>query len=79
MSVLGDVPPEEYDTDQLPPIRRINNIAIPFCLLHALDDPLVTWRTVAANHGLMHPRNITKTGSGNLLVLLTKRGGHVGW
>jgi predicted alpha/beta-fold hydrolase len=28
----------------------------------------------------MHPTNLTaKTGSGNLFLLLTKRGGHVGW
>lgn len=56
-----------------------HNIAIPFCVVHALDDPLVTWRSVAANGGLMHPTNLTMTGSGNLFVLLTKRGGHVGW
>lgn len=27
----------------------------------------------------MTPTNLTKTGSGNLVLLLTKRGGHVGW
>lgn len=55
-------------------------MSIPFCVVHALDDPLVTWRTVAATSGLMHPTNLTsKTGSGNLFLLLTKRGGHVGW
>jgi predicted alpha/beta-fold hydrolase len=32
---------------------------------------------VAAASGLMHPHNLT--GSGNLFLLLTKRGGHVGW
>jgi predicted alpha/beta-fold hydrolase len=79
MSALGDVPLEEYDSDQLAPTRRIHNISIPFCVIHALDDPLMTWRSVAANHGLMHPTNLTKTGSGNLFILLTKRGGHVGW
>ena len=56
-----------------------HNISIPFCVVHALDDPLVTWRSVAANDGLMHPSNLTKTGTGNLFLLLTKRGGHVGW
>jgi predicted alpha/beta-fold hydrolase len=57
-----------------------HNVSIPFCVVHALDDPLVTWRTVAANNGLMHPQNLTSlTGSGNLFILLTKRGGHVGW
>lgn len=56
-----------------------HDVAIPFCVVHALDDPLVTWRSVAANDGLMHPSNLTATGSGNLFLLLTKRGGHVGW
>jgi predicted alpha/beta-fold hydrolase len=57
-----------------------HNVAIPFCVVHALDDPLVTWRSVAANNGLMHPQNLTSlTGSGNLFLLLTKSGGHVGW
>ena len=79
MSALGDVPMEEYNSGAFSPGRRIHNISIPFCVLHALDDPLVTWKTVAANHGLMHPTNLTKTGSGNLLILLTKQGGHVGW
>ena len=79
MSALGDVPIEEYEESQLSSKRRINNVAIPFCVLHALDDPLVTWRTVAGNEGLMHPKNLTKTGSGNLVLLLTKGGGHVGW
>lgn len=79
MSALGDIPLEEYASDRIAPTRRINSIAIPFCVLHALDDPLVTWRTVAANDGWMHPLNLTKLASGNLFVLLTKRGGHVGW
>jgi len=57
-----------------------HNVSIPLLVVHSLDDPLITWRTVAANSGLMHPANLTsKTGSGNLFLLLTKRGGHVGW
>ena len=48
-------------------------------MIHALDDPLITWQTVAANCGIMHPGNLTKLGSGNLFLLLSKRGGHVGW
>jgi predicted alpha/beta-fold hydrolase len=80
MSALGDVPLEElYDADSLAPSRRIHQIAIPFCVVQALDDPLITWRTVASNSGVLHPSNLTKTGSGHLLLLLTKRGGHVGW
>jgi predicted alpha/beta-fold hydrolase len=38
----------------------------------------VTWKTVAANSGVMHPSNLTQWNS-NLFLLLTKRGGHVGW
>jgi len=59
---------------------RSHNVSVPLLVVHALDDPLMTWRTVAANDGLMHPANLTsRTGSGNLFILLTKRGGHVGW
>lgn len=79
MSALGDIPFEEFDSDVIAPHRRIHNISIPFCVLHALDDPLITWNTIASNHGWKHPSNLTKTGSGHLFLLLTKRGGHVGW
>ena len=72
---------EAYGADgSLPDKARIHNVAIPFCVVHALDDPLVTWRTVAANQGLMHPTNLTaQVKTGNLMILLTKAGGHVGW
>lgn len=79
MSALGDIPIEEYSGPSLEPQRRIQSLSIPLLVIHALDDPLVTFRTVGANHGLMHPTNLTKTGTGNLLLLLTKGGGHVGW
>lgn len=59
--------------------KKIDSIAVPLVVLQALDDPLVTWRCTAANEGLMHPTNLVKTGNGNLMVLLTKAGGHVGW
>lgn len=54
------------------------NIAIPFCVVHALDDPLVTWETVGSGYGLRHPANLTKANS-NMFVVLTRGGGHVGW
>ena len=54
-----------------------HNISIPLLVAHALDDPLITWRTVAANHGPMHPKNLTA--GKPLFMLVTKRGGHVGW
>ena len=80
MSALGDVPLESYKGDALPSSARIHNISIPFCVVHAFDDPLSTWRTVAADEGLLHPTNLTASvRSGNLLLLLTKAGGHVGW
>jgi predicted alpha/beta-fold hydrolase len=79
MSALGDVTAAEYESNDIPKHRRVHNISIPLCVIHALDDPLVTWRTVAADEGIFHPTNITKTGSGNLVLLLTKGGGHVGW
>ena len=51
---------------------------VPFCVVHGLDDPLITWRAAASNQGLFHPTNFTKENP-NLFMLLTKRGGHVGW
>jgi len=55
-------------------VGRIANISIPFCVLHALDDPLVTWRTMTHS-----PKNLVNSGSGYLMILLSKTGGHVGW
>jgi hypothetical protein len=78
MSALGDIPQTSTGVvDNLD--GKIHNVAIPFCVMHALDDPLITWRTVASNEGFMHPYNLSKSGSGNLMILLTKGGGHVGW
>lgn len=76
MSARGDVPMNESGDDT---ISRFANISIPFCVLHALDDPLITWSAVAADFGPLFPPNLVKTGSGHLMLLLTKRGGHVGW
>ena len=76
MSAMGDLPMGHEGSDDL---GRINNISIPFCVLSALDDPLITWKTVAANEGNRHPSNLVKSGSGNLIMMLTKGGGHVGW
>ena len=83
-SALGDLSDRELATQNVhdvetPRTGKIHNVTIPLCVIHALDDPLITWKTVARNSGLMHPNNLTKTGEGNLLLLLTKGGGHVGW
>uniref|UniRef100_A0A7S4NC69 Uncharacterized protein n=2 Tax=Odontella aurita TaxID=265563 RepID=A0A7S4NC69_9STRA len=53
---------------------RIADVSIPFCVLHALDDPLVTWRTTGHN-----PSKLVESGTGHVMMLLTKNGGHVGW
>ncbi len=55
-------------------VGRIANVSIPFCVLHALDDPLTSWRTVGHD-----PVKLADSGSGNIMILLTKSGGHVGW
>jgi hypothetical protein len=54
---------------------RIANTSIPFAVLQALDDPLVGWRTV----GTDRPQSLVDSGNGNIMLLLTKAGGHVGW
>lgn len=74
MSARGDISADDDDTSS-----RIANVSIPLSVLHALDDPLITWKTVAADDGPMYPPNLVKAGSGYLMILLTKRGGHVGW
>jgi predicted alpha/beta-fold hydrolase len=79
MSALGDIPLTESGLLQEKNNGKIHNVAIPLCVIHAFDDPLITWKTVARNEGLMHPDNLSRTGSGNLILLLTKGGGHVGW
>lgn len=80
MSALGDMP---YGTDNVKVggnrERKIDTLSIPLVVIHAFDDPLITWRATCANEGLMHPENLVKSGSGNLMLLMTKSGGHVGW
>ena len=55
-------------------VGRIANVSIPLCVLHALDDPIITWRTMG--HA---PEKLVRTGSGNIMMILTASGGHVGW
>ena len=80
MSALGDIP-HDVDTDNIPMENtgKIHTVAIPLLIVQALDDPLITWRATIQNEGFMHPDNLVQSGSGNLLLLLTKEGGHVGW
>jgi len=67
--------PASDDSDAKVRIGRLSNIAIPLAVVHALDDPLITWRTVSA----VDPSLMVNAGQGNLILLLTKSGGHVGW
>jgi hypothetical protein len=52
---------------------RIGNVSVPLAVLQALDDPLVGWRTV----GTANPQGLADSGTGNVILLLTKAGGHV--
>lgn len=81
MSALGDLDSIDPKLGGVldNPNGNIHSVAIPFCVLHSIDDPLITWRTVANNEGFMHPENLTKSGKGNTMILLTSSGGHVGW
>lgn len=82
MGALGDVPDEVLGgtVDPLGSHRyKIDDIAIPLCLLHSFDDPIGTWTTIVDNRGFMHPNSLVRRGNGNLLLLLTSKGGHVGW
>lgn len=54
---------EYHDTNQ--PLNRnpshmakIQSISIPHCVVHALDDPIVSWEGTARNDGWMHPSNL---------------------
>ena len=81
MGALGDNSMEALESRNHSSITdgRIFNVSIPLCVMHAFDDPIATWKGVAANSGFMHPRNLVHSGNGNVLLLLTDRGGHVGW
>jgi predicted alpha/beta-fold hydrolase len=81
MGALGDISIE--DLNRLVPAEvpeaKIHNVSVPLLVLHAYDDPISTWRTNVANNGFMRPGHLIKTGNGNLMLLLTATGGHVGW
>ena len=57
-------------------------IPIPHLVLQAFDDPLSTWRNNAADDptSLLFPTNlVADNAQKNVVVLLTAKGGHVGW
>ena len=77
MSAMGDTNafqsvPNNVST--YPDVGRIANVSIPLCVIHALDDPITSWRTMGHN-----PDLLVNTGDGNIVMLLTDSGGHVGW
>ena len=55
------------------PTGRIANVSVPLLVLHALDDPIAYWKALG------DPNALTTTGKGYVMMLLTQRGGHVGW
>jgi hypothetical protein len=79
MSAMGDRDPEfqlffTLDSGSLEnQWGRIANVSIPFAVLQALDDPLVGWRTLGTND----LQGLADSGSGNVMLVLTKAGGHV--
>ena len=81
MGALGDILMEHLESPNASSVSsgRIFNVSIPLCVMHAFDDPIATWKGVAANYGFMHPSNMAHSGAGNIVLLLTARGGHVGW
>ena len=78
MSAMGDTnafrSKNHLDQNESHDIGRIGNVSIPFLVVHALDDPITSWRTIGH-----YPFALTRSGSGNVIMLLTARGGHVGW
>lgn len=80
---------------------RIANVSVPFAVLQALDDPLVSWRTIVRTfeifghyylvlgiscstltemprvQGTNDPQALADSGKGNVILVLTKAGGHV--
>jgi predicted alpha/beta-fold hydrolase len=74
MSAMGDTAAFQADNGSTSEFGRIADVSIPFCVLHALDDPLTSWRTIGHD-----PEKLVNTGSGNIMLVLTSSGGHVGW
>lgn len=75
MSAMGDTNLfRSENIDEIGEVGRIGNVSIPFCVFHALDDPLTTWRVNSRQ-----PGKLVETGDGYIMMLLTKEGGHVGW
>jgi len=70
MSAMGDRVRGKND-------GRIADVAVPLLVLHALDDPLITHRSMTGRGG--RPGDVVRTGMGNVVLALTESGGHIGW
>ena len=58
------------------------HFAIPHLVLQSFDDPISTWTTNAADDpsSFFYPTNLVRQNEfSNLTILLTAKGGHVGW
>ena len=71
MSAMGDY----IDNNNM---GRITNISRPYLVVHALDDPLITWKTLTSGTSAT-PDDISGSGDGNIIMMITNSGGHVGW
>lgn len=82
MGVLGDIPLHDIEANKVDSQNnsyRIMNISVPMGILQALDDPISTWRCTTSNSGFLRPDRLVRSGNGNIVLLLTEKGGHVGW
>ena len=66
MSIIGDLK-NHHSQD------RVKDVAIPMLFVNALDDTFGSWRCLGT------PDEIVKSADGNVFILLTSKGGHVGW
>ena len=60
--------------------KHSRHFAIPHLILQSFDDPLSIWTTNAENdpNSPLYPSNLVNDQE-NLVVMLTSKGGHVGW
>ena len=66
MGALGDVTTDYNES-------KISNVSIPMLSVYSLDDPIGYYRT------FHDPGAISKTGGGFSVILVTEKGGHVGY
>lgn len=69
MGAMGDF--ESFDTNKS--VGRIANVSIPLVMISALDDPIGYIDT------FRDPQQVSASGNGFTMLLLTRTGGHVGW